>query len=238
MSEFKTHLSKSAADMFRLIMKGMHEGSFYAVSFPMLMYGILNSNEESNPLERYFVDKDFAYEDTLYSLANLINLHFAKLAREDSEDDALSMIKYPIHFNRQPNDSKQDTKRLLSNSKKTSQLNDNLNSYNKADLESIVAFILLKDMDGKTIRLPVDATVYGIFEKVFQYIDKYSIKVLEVYHFIPAMFEVPNKELRVFFDQNKLDFADAKKYFTPERIFKLRIIPIELASFLNVMNDI
>lgn len=51
------------------------------------------------------------------------------------------------------------------------------------------------------------------------------------------MFKVKNKKFDEFLDDIGLKVSDAKKYFVPENIFQLSIIPLALSSFLSILND-
>ena len=224
----KVRLSKTSTTMFEDILENKELHHYQCVNFPLLFYGILESRDEEyetpNMLDAYFSSCE-VFPNEIHANFDLIFItqdsEYAEnlKAQKDSKENSI----------KSENDSEKE-----SNSSYSEELITEVVFMDEKDTITDASFI---DFNNKKIKFPIDGNVEKIINILNDFIKTYSITKIEPIHFAVAAFKSDIKELRDFFKDIDLNYYDAKKFFNPERIFKLNCIPFNLSSFLENFND-
>lgn len=95
-----------------------------------------------------------------------------------------------------------------------------------------------KTFEDKPVSILIDEDVSKVYSELLKLADEFSITQIEPIHFILATFMAEIEQFKDFFAKLKLPYDKAKKEFSPEEFLSTdSFIPLELSSFLDILND-
>jgi len=222
---FEQKLTASSTEMFNNILEEMKERGFTSVNFPLLLWGVLNSNDENSvysALENYL----FGLEDSVLPT--------------DIEDSISSLVGdlEPKQSNAKSGNTKKAKKGVADN-KSAKAANADISDNNVDDGKAceVVINFYFTTHEGKKIEIPVDLEVEKVFEELIKIIKKFGITDIEPLHITSAMFITNNNRFIQFFNEIDSNYDEAKKYFDPEHIIAYGVIPFQLSGFLSILNE-
>ena len=241
-------LSKTTTDMFSEIMEEMREHGFKSVNFPLLLSGIIDARDESDPngsgspLENYLFSLDKMPEEIYDSIDMLITDLKAKQGIEEAKKEEAKKENEDKDASNEASDAttpagKETTSHVIPVRKNRSK--EDLEKAQNPDAadENLPVFVTFTDCDGNELKIPADEDIVRVSQKLSEIIEKFSVTEIEPLHFTVALFMADVKEFRNFFKEIYENYGDAKAFFKAERILKLGCIPFTLSAFLSIKND-
>lgn len=213
--EPKVLFSQVLVDLLDSCMGESENWSFDAINSPLLLREFMYDDDAT--LGEYAADKKVDEEAILSFLDSHCGLR-KSLLRENKETDKKKEVL--SDHTKQENEQKDEDKAK----------EDEYRSEHDTDLA-------IKDELGRDIKYPIAEEVRVIFEKVFAICEEHHFKIVEPIHVVVAMFMVDDPTLKSYLEDLNLNYRQAKKEYTKPSIFKSRMIPYSLSSFLRCLNE-